>query len=149
VSGSAAEPFSAADRHKTTTNRVVRDSQRRLWGVSLIAAPALFAVSTFFWVQADGRTEYGAIGGAIIALATVFWIPAFTGLFDLVRERLPRYATWGLVVAIYGCLGGAAFGLERIFVDVFRISHDTRREHGRSFRRSSISRSSGRDRCFP
>lgn len=90
-------------------------------------APALFAVSTFFWVRTNGRVEYGAIGGAIIAIATVFWIPAFMGLFALLKDRMPRYATWGLLVAVYGCLSGVAFGLEGLFAEAFRISHDVRR----------------------
>jgi hypothetical protein len=109
------------------------DAERQLWGLSLILAPALFAASTFFWVQANGRVEYGAIGGATIALATVFWIPAFIGLFDLLKDRMPRYATWGLLVAIYGCIGGVAFGLEGLFAEAFRISHDVRREAWASF----------------
>jgi drug/metabolite transporter superfamily protein YnfA len=104
-----------------------RNAERTLWGLSLILAPALFAVSTFLWVRTNGRVEYGAIGGVTIALATVFWIPAFIGLFDLLKDRMPRYATWGLLVAIYGCVGGAAFGLEGLFAEAFRISHDVRR----------------------
>jgi hypothetical protein len=41
---------------------------------------------------------------------------------------MPRYATWGLLIAIYGCIGGAAFGLEGLFGEAFRIPHDARRE---------------------
>ena len=104
------------------------NAERKLWGLSLILAPALFATSTFFWVHTSGRVEYGAIGGAIIAIATVFWIPAFIGLFDLLKETMPRYAAWGLLIAIYGCIGGAAFGLEGLFAEAFRIPHDVRRE---------------------
>ena len=54
--------------------------------------PAFFATST--WVDTSGRVEYGVIGGAIITIATVFWIPALIGLFDLLKETMPRYATW-------------------------------------------------------
>ena len=104
------------------------NADRKLWGLSLILAPALFATSTFFWVHTSGRVEYGVIGGAIIAIATVFWIPAFIGLFDLLKEPMPRYATWGLLIAIYGCIGGAAFGLEGLFAEAFRIPHAVRRE---------------------
>ncbi|MFN8095444.1 MAG: hypothetical protein U0599_25055 [Vicinamibacteria bacterium] len=96
--------------------------------MSLIVAPALLAASTFFWVRADGRVEYGAVGGTLIAVATAFWVPAFAGLFSLVRERMPRFAAWGWLVAVYGCIGGAAFGLEGLFAEAFRISHDVRRE---------------------
>lgn len=104
------------------------NAERKLWGLSLILAPALFATSTLFWVHMNGRVEYGAIGGTISAIATVFWIPAFIGLFDLLKERMPRYATWGLLVAIYGCIGGAAFGLEGLFAEAFRLPHEVRRE---------------------
>jgi hypothetical protein len=105
-----------------------QNAERKLWGLSLILAPALFAISTFFWVHTNGRIEYGATGGTIIAVATVFWIPAFIGLFGLLKERMPHFATWGLLVAIYGCTGGAAFGLEGLFAEAFRIPHDVRRE---------------------
>jgi hypothetical protein len=115
-----------ADRGNMTLE--TDNAERKLWGLSLILAPALFATSTFFWVHTNGRVEYGANGGTIIAIATVFWIPAFIGLFDLVKERMPRYATWGLLVAIYGCIGGAAFGLEGLFAEAFTIPHDMRRE---------------------
>ena len=104
------------------------NAERKLWGLSLILAPALFATSTFFWIRTSGRVEFGVNGGTLIAIATVFWIPAFIGLFALVKERMPRYATWGLLVAIYGCLGGAAFGLEGLFAEAFTIPHDMRRE---------------------
>jgi hypothetical protein len=104
-----------------------QNTDRTLWGLSLILAPALFAASTFFW-RTSGRVEYGAIGGTIITIATVFWIPAFIGLFDLLKQSMPRYATWGLLIAIYGCIGGAAFGLEGLFAEAFRIPHDVRRE---------------------
>ena len=103
-------------------------AERRLWGVSLIFAPTLFAASTFFWIRADGRVEYGAVGGTLIAVATAFWVPAFAGLFGLVKERMPRFAAWGWLVAVYGCIGGAAFGLEGLFAEAFRLPHDVRRD---------------------
>jgi hypothetical protein len=108
--------------------------ERTLCGLSLILAPTLFATSTFFWVHTGGRVEYGAIGGAIMTIATVFWIPAFIGLFDLLKERMPRYATWGLLAAIYGCIGGAAFGLDGVFAEALRIPHDVRRAAWEQFR---------------
>ena len=109
------------------TKLETRDPQRTLWGLSLILAPALFAASTFFWIHAGRRVEYGAIGGTLIALATVFWIPAFMGLFELLRHAMPRYATWGLLIAIYACIGGAAFGLDGLFAEAYRIPHEVRR----------------------
>ena len=103
-----------------------RKIERSLWGCSLIAAPALFGLSTFFWNRADGRAEYGATGGALVAIATVFWIPAFVGLFDLLKDKAPRYAAAGLMAAIYGCVGGVGFGLDGLFAEAFGLSHQTR-----------------------
>jgi hypothetical protein len=97
-------------------------------GVSLIVAPTLFAGSTFYWVRINERVEYGSIGGTLITLATVFWIPAFFALFGLFKAKWPRFATWGPLVAVYGCIGGAAFGLEGVFAEALRIPHDVRRE---------------------
>jgi hypothetical protein len=110
------------------TKSNTQNTDRKLWGLSLILAPALFAASTFFWLRSGGRVEFGAIGGTIITIATVFWIPAFIGLFDRLKQSMPRYATWGLLIAIYGCIGGAAFGLEGLFAEAFSIPHDVRRE---------------------
>jgi hypothetical protein len=116
-----------------TTTSAPRDAERKVWGLSLILAPTLFAASTFFWVRTGGRVEYGTVGGTMIVLATVFWIPAFIGLFGLLKDTMPRYAAWGLLVAIYGCIGGAAFGLEGLFADAFGISHDIRRQAWKEF----------------
>ncbi len=65
-----------------------REIERSLWGCSLIAAPALFGLSTFFWIRADGRAEYGATGGALIAIPTVFWIPGVRAVAPDAPRRL-------------------------------------------------------------
>lgn len=92
--------------------------QELWWGCCLIAAPAISALSTFFWQ--DG--EYGLIGGPILVLGCVLWIPAMTGLFNLLREKMPFYAVIGLWLAIYGCVGGAMFGAEGFFNIVYGIT---------------------------
>jgi hypothetical protein len=101
-------------------------SSRIFWGVSLIAAPLLQAISTFFWEgnfwEGNGQ---GITGGTLVVLSTIFWIPAFIGLFGLLRERMPRYATWGLLPAFYGCIGGALFGFRDIYAATFHIAHQT------------------------
>ncbi|QHT66086.1 hypothetical protein GXP67_05090 [Rhodocytophaga rosea] len=90
-------------------------------GISLIIAPLLFGASTFFWESG----EYGITGGTLLALSLVFWIMAFIVLFDLLKEKMPVYATIGLLVAIYGCVSGINFGFVGVFSEVFNIDHDT------------------------
>ena len=95
---------------------------RILFGLSLILGPLLFAVSSFFWTS-DG--EYGVNGGTTLVMGSVFWIVAFTGIFAELRARAPRYAAWGLLVAVYGAVcGGAAFAFQGLFVDLHGVTHD-------------------------
>jgi len=110
-----------------------RRSACHVQAAALLLAPALFALSTFFWRDVDGRTEYGATGGALVALGSVFWIPAFQALFGLVEERMPRFAAWGWLVAVYGTFGGMAFGIEGLFAEAFGLPHDTRQTGWRQF----------------
>jgi hypothetical protein len=89
-------------------------------GVSMILAPIVFGASTFFW----HKGEYGITGSTLIILATVFWVPAFYALFDLLKQMMPYYYNVGLVLAIYGCIaGGSGFGFLGYFSSVFQISH--------------------------
>ncbi|GAB3496598.1 hypothetical protein GCM10027341_15620 [Spirosoma knui] len=94
--------------------------ERQLWGVSMIVAPSLFAVSTFFWHNG----EYTITGGTLLVVATAFWIPAFIGLFTKLKMTMPRYAVWGLLVAIFGCISGSNFGMRGIYAEVFGISKE-------------------------
>lgn len=105
-----------------TTPLLFRVSEQKLWGVSMLLAPTLFAASSFFWTT-DAYREYNPVGGTLLFLATVFWVPAFAGLFALLRPTLPRYAAWGWVVAVYGCLGGNHFGLRGLYAEAFSLSH--------------------------
>jgi len=88
-------------------------------GLSLIAAPLVFAASTFFWKEG----QYGVTGGTLINLSQVPWIIAFIVLFDKLKMEMPRYATVGLIVAIYGCLSGANFGFVGVYGEAFQIPH--------------------------
>lgn len=90
-------------------------------GLSLIAAPLLFAASTFFWKEG----QYGVTGGTLINLSQVPWIIAFSVLFGKLKMEMPRYATVGLIVAIYGCLSGANFGFVGVYGEAFQIPHKT------------------------
>jgi len=92
----------------------------RLKGACLIIAPLLFALSTFFWQNG----EYGVTAGTIIVVANVFWIPALSGLFGLLKDKMPWYSALGLFAAMCGaCIGGVAFGLLGYFSTIFHISH--------------------------
>ena len=91
-----------------------------MYGLSLIAAPLLQAISSFFWVNG----EYGVTGGTILVFSMIFWIPALVAVFNLVKDRLPNYAAWGLLIAVYGFISGACFGFTGVYAEVFNISHE-------------------------
>ena len=94
--------------------------EKRVEGFCLIIAPLLFAASTFFW--RDG--EYGMEAAILIIFSMFFWIPGLTGLFSLVRNEMPRYAVWGLWVAVFGCISGICFAFLGYLATVFNISHE-------------------------
>ena len=92
----------------------------RFLGSSMIMAPLVFGASTFFWKSG----EYGITGGTILVLSMIFWIPAFIGLFKLLKDEMPSYASIGFLVATYGCISGVNFGMVGVFSEAFQISHD-------------------------
>jgi hypothetical protein len=101
---------------------VVSPAERLVFGLSLIAGPLLFAVSSFFWTTGG---EYGVRGGTTLAIGSVFWIVAFVGIFGELRSRTPRYAAWGLLVAVYGAIcGGAAFAFQGMFAELYDVTHE-------------------------
>ena len=91
-----------------------------MFGLSLILAPALQALSTFFWV--DG--EYGVTGGTILVFSMIFWIPALLVLFSLVKNKMPNYAAWGFLIAVYGFVSGVNFGFLGVLTEIFGIPHE-------------------------
>jgi hypothetical protein len=97
------------------------DPGRMLNGISLIIAPLLLGTSTFFWKSGD----YGITGGTILVISMIFWIPAFTALFKLLRYQMPHYTSIGFLIAIFGCISGANFGMVGVFSEAFGISHQT------------------------
>ena len=93
----------------------------KLFRISLFAAPLLYAISGFFWINGG---QYGVTCGTLIIIGSFFWVFALSGLFDLLVEQTPRYATWGRAIATYGCVcGGVGFGLQSMFSEMFNISH--------------------------
>lgn len=96
-------------------------SERTLFGISLIVAPALFSLSSFFWI---GEGQYGVSGSTLVVFGSIFWISAFAGVFRLLRQRTPRYAAWGMLFAAYGCIcGGAAFAFQGLFMELYGVPH--------------------------
>lgn len=94
---------------------------RVIAGGCLVAAPAVQGVSTFFWNDGD----QGIAAGALIVVATVFWVTGLAALFRLVEARAPRYAAVAFPLAVYGCVGGAAFGVQGLCEELFGVPHDT------------------------
>ncbi|MGC4036236.1 MAG: hypothetical protein QM764_09755 [Chitinophagaceae bacterium] len=95
--------------------------QHSMYGVSLLLAPFFQFISGFFWV---GK-EYGVTGGTLLFLSVLFWIPALIVLFDLVKEKYPNYAAWGLLIAIIGFISGANFAMVGVMSEIFNIDHDS------------------------
>jgi hypothetical protein len=90
-------------------------------GVSMLLGPLLFSASTFYWN--DG--EYGVQGGLLLSLSLVFWIMVFVGLFERLKNTMPAYAGWGLLVAIYGSVSGVCFAFMGVISEAFIIPHET------------------------
>jgi len=94
-------------------------AEKYMQGLSLIIAPLLLLVSGFFWEKG----EYKVAGATFLILSLFFWIPALTGLFGLVKTKMPRYAVYGLWIAVYGCISGVCFGFLGYLTTIFNISH--------------------------
>jgi hypothetical protein len=86
---------------------------------SLIVGQTLHTVSTFLWTD-NGRHSIDA--SVLIILAMVFWAYGFIYLFTMFKEKNPWYFRLGLMYALYGCLGGIAFGFEGLYSAIFSIS---------------------------
>jgi hypothetical protein len=95
-----------------------------MYGVSLILAPLLLAISSFFWING----EYSVMGEAILALSMVFCMPAQLFLFSLLKDRIPNYANWGLLVAMFGFASGSNFAFVGVMSEIFNISHQSYNE---------------------
>jgi hypothetical protein len=67
--------------------------------------------------------EYGVEAATLIVISMFFWIPALIGLFSLVKNNMPRYAVWGLWIAVFGCISGVCFAFLGYLTTVFNISH--------------------------
>ena len=93
--------------------------EKKVEGFCLIFAPLLFSASTFFWQNG----EYGIKAATLIILSMFLWIPSLIGLFSLIKDSMPRYAVWGLWIAVFGCVSGVCFAFLGYLTTVFNISH--------------------------
>jgi len=94
--------------------------EKNFQGFSLIVAPLLMGLSTFFWKNG----EYNVPSATMLILSLFFWIPALTGLFALLNEKMPRYSVYGLWVAVFGCISGVCFAFLGYLASVLNISHE-------------------------
>ncbi|HLU28531.1 MAG TPA: hypothetical protein VKZ65_08845 [Glycomyces sp.] len=92
---------------------------RHMRFLSLIAGPLLMAVSTFLW-EADGR--YGVWGGVVIMAANALWIYGLLGVWERIAAWKPWAGGIGILLALGGCVGGIAFGLQGFFEGLFAVS---------------------------
>lgn len=90
-------------------------------GVALILASTLLAGSTFYWQNG----EYSVPAATLLIASIFFWIPAFIGLFGLIKKSMPRYAVYGLWVAVFGCVSGICFAFLGYLATIFQIEHLT------------------------
>ncbi|MCO5986890.1 hypothetical protein NE235_12335 [Actinoallomurus spadix] len=92
---------------------------RIIAGGCLVMGPALQAISTFYW---SDRYQ-GITAGTLIVAATTCWLIGLVALYRLIEPRVPRYTAIALPPAIYGCVGGASFGLQGMHEELFDVSH--------------------------
>lgn len=98
-------------------NERASDSESRFGLICLVAGQTLHALSTFYWLDSGRHSVNGSV---LIILAMVFWAAGFPALFDRVKNRW--YRSIGLLYAIYGCVGGIAFGFEGLYSAIFNVS---------------------------
>jgi hypothetical protein len=88
------------------------------WAFCLLAGQTVELASTFFWNDEGRHTATGAV---LVILGMVFWVVGFFRLFEWFRLSHPWYFRVGLLYAVYGCLGGIAFGFEGLYSFIYDI----------------------------
>lgn len=77
----------------------------------MVAAPVLIATAQFYWQ--NGLLT--ATAGWLQVLAFTFWLVAFQGMFNALKDVSPTYSSLGFFIAAFACIGGAGFGFDGIF----------------------------------
>ena len=92
---------------------------RRIGGAGLILGPALTLVGTFFW-----RDDTQGINAAPFnVISSVAWLVGLVAVFRALEARVPWYSAVGLPLAVYGVLGGVAFGVQGMDEELFGVAH--------------------------
>ena len=99
------------------THQTPVGSLDRLFGASMIVAPALLLVSTLAYI-AGGGLEEARSGGVIQIFAMGLWILVVMGLSRLLEPSSPRAAVLLAVIGALGVTGGIAYGMDSIHVAV-------------------------------
>lgn len=89
--------------------------------MAFFVAPILMGVSTFYWEEG----AYGITGGTLLIGSLLFYILALQSLFQRLHSAWPRYANWGYLIALAGCISGINFGFTDVMREAFDISHQT------------------------
>lgn len=92
--------------------------QNKVWGLSLILAPALLCLSQFFWK--NGVLTIHA--GWLQVLAFTFWISAFQAMFSLLSDKMKTFAVIGFFMAVFACIGGNNFGVDGVYGEAVGIT---------------------------
>lgn len=92
--------------------------EQNSWRITMVGAPLLVAVSQFFWE--DGLLTPTA--GWLQVLAFTCWIVAFKGMFDITRDKMPKYSAIGFLIAAYASVGGAGFGFDGIYISAMDLT---------------------------
>jgi hypothetical protein len=90
-------------------------------GVALIAAPVLLLASTLAYITGNGFNG-DDVGGAVQVYALAAMAVAMVAATRLLEDAMPRAATALLVVGLFGCAGGVAYGVDSIAVEHFGAS---------------------------
>src|SRR4030095_1694867 len=69
-------------------------------------------------------SEKRPVAAVLIIFSMFLWIPALTGLFSLMKNKMPQYAVWGLWIAVFGCISGVCFAFLGYLATIFNISHE-------------------------
>jgi hypothetical protein len=85
----------------------------------LILGPALNLLAGFFW-QNDTQ---GVTAGTIIVVSTGCWLVGLIELFERLRPAAARYVAVALPAAVFGAVGGVAYGVQSIHEGLFAVSH--------------------------